>query len=92
MQKAMGIYCTYSFPGKTAALVLEFAVEDLPSAELQPRFLHVYLYIYIYRGGRSVRAAVLQHVRKYFAFILLFSLLSQPLIISQLANFKLQNK
>ena len=26
-------------PGKTAALVLEFAVEDLPSAELQPRFL-----------------------------------------------------
>ena len=26
-------------PGKTAALVPEFEVEDLPSAELQPRFL-----------------------------------------------------
>ena len=26
-------------PGKTAALVSEFAMEDLPSAELQPRFL-----------------------------------------------------
>ena len=26
-------------PGKTAALVPEFTVEDLPSAELQPRFL-----------------------------------------------------
>ena len=26
-------------PGKTAALVPEFAVEDLPSAELQLRFL-----------------------------------------------------
>ena len=25
-------------PSKTAALVPEFAVEDLPSAELQPRF------------------------------------------------------
>ena len=35
---------------------------------------------------------VLQHVRKYFALILSFFLLSQPLIISQLANFKLQNK
>ena len=28
-------------PGKTAALIPEFAVEDLPSAELQPRFLHL---------------------------------------------------
>ena len=26
-------------PSKTATLVAEFAVEDLPSAELQPRFL-----------------------------------------------------
>ena len=26
---------------QTAALVPEFAVEDLPSAELQPRFLHL---------------------------------------------------
>ena len=32
-------YRTYSIPGKTAALVPEFAVEDPPSAELQPRFL-----------------------------------------------------
>ena len=30
LQKAMGIYYTYSIPGKTAALVPEFAVEDLP--------------------------------------------------------------
>ena len=28
-------------PGKTATLVHEFAVEDLPSAELQPRFLRL---------------------------------------------------
>ena len=28
-------------PGKTAILVPEFAVEDLPSAELQPWFLHM---------------------------------------------------
>ena len=28
-------------PGKTAALVPEFVVEDLPSAELQPRFLRL---------------------------------------------------
>ena len=30
-----------SIPGKTAALVPEFAVEDLPSAELQPMFLRL---------------------------------------------------
>ena len=48
-------------PGKIAVLVLEFAVEDLPSAELQPWSLHllcrtcpwaehseIYIYIYIY--------------------------------------------
>ena len=29
-------------PGKTAVLVPEFAVEDLPSAELQSRFLHLH--------------------------------------------------
>ena len=34
----MGCYCTYSIPGKTAALDPEFAVEDLPLAELKPRF------------------------------------------------------
>ena len=37
--KAMGSYRTYSIPGKTAGLVPELAMEDLPSAELQPRFL-----------------------------------------------------
>ena len=31
----------HSNPGKTAALVPEFAVEDLPSAELQRRFLRL---------------------------------------------------
>ena len=36
MRKATGSYRTYSFPSKTAALVPEFVVEDLPSAELQP--------------------------------------------------------
>ena len=37
----MGSYRTYSISGKTAALLPEFAVEDLPSAELEPRFLHL---------------------------------------------------
>ena len=41
VQKAMGSYCTYSIPDKTAALVPEFVVEDLPSAELQPRILRL---------------------------------------------------
>ena len=35
----MGNYCIYSVPGKTAALVIDSVVEDLPSAELQPRIL-----------------------------------------------------
>ena len=35
----MGSYHTYSIPGKAAFLVPQFAVEDLFSAELQPRFL-----------------------------------------------------
>ena len=39
VRKATGSYRIYSIPGKTATLVSEFAVEDLPSAELQPRFL-----------------------------------------------------
>ena len=39
MMKATGSYRTYSVPGKIGALVPECAVEDLPSAELQPRFL-----------------------------------------------------
>ena len=39
MRKATGSYCSYSIPGRTAALVPEIAVEDLPSAEVQPRFL-----------------------------------------------------
>ena len=37
----MGSYRTYKIPSKTAALVPEFAVKDLPSAELQPRFLRL---------------------------------------------------
>ena len=41
MRKTTESYRTYSIPGKTAALVPEFAVEDLPSAELQPRFLRL---------------------------------------------------
>ena len=36
MQKATGSYRAYSIPGKTATLVPEFAMEDLPSAEFQP--------------------------------------------------------
>ena len=32
---------THSVPGKTAALVPEFSMEDLPSAELQPRLLRL---------------------------------------------------
>ena len=42
-RKATGNYRTYSITGKTAASVPEFAVEDLPSAELQARFLHFHL-------------------------------------------------
>ena len=38
VQKATGSYRTYYIPIKTAALVPEFAVEDLTSAELLPRF------------------------------------------------------
>ena len=38
LQNATGSYHTYSVPGKAAALVSEYAVENLPSAELQPRF------------------------------------------------------
>ena len=34
VRKATGSYRTYSVPGKTEVLVSEFAVEDLPSAEL----------------------------------------------------------
>ena len=38
MRKATGSYRTYSVFSKTALLVSEFAVEDLPSAKLKPRF------------------------------------------------------
>ena len=41
MRKETGSYRTYSISGKTAALVPQFAVEDMPSEELQPRFLHL---------------------------------------------------
>ena len=40
-RKETGNYFVYSIPAKTAALVPEFAVDDLPSAELQPMFLHL---------------------------------------------------
>ena len=43
MRKGTGSYHTYSIPGKTVALVPEIAVEDLPSAELQPWFLRLQL-------------------------------------------------
>ena len=46
MQKATESYRTYSIPGKTTALVPEFAEKDLSSAELQPRFLRLQLRIY----------------------------------------------
>ena len=41
VQKATGSHRTYSTPGISAALVPEFLVEDLPLAELQPRYLHL---------------------------------------------------
>ena len=41
VQKGMRSYRTYSIPSKTAALVPEFVVENLPLAELQPRFLRL---------------------------------------------------
>ena len=41
VRKATGSYRTCSLLDKTAALVPEFAVEDPPSVELQPWFLHL---------------------------------------------------
>ena len=41
VRKATGNYRAYSIPGKYAALVPEFAVEELFSAELQRRFLRL---------------------------------------------------
>ena len=38
-EESYGKLRTYSIPGKTAALVPEFDVDDLPSAKLEPRFL-----------------------------------------------------
>ena len=40
-EESNGSNRTYSIPGETAALVPEFAMEDLPSAELQPKFLRL---------------------------------------------------
>ena len=37
-RKVKGSYRTYSIPANTAALVPEFAMKVLPSAELHPRF------------------------------------------------------
>ena len=39
MWKATGSYRTYSIPGKAAVLVPQFAIQDLLSEKLQPRFL-----------------------------------------------------
>ena len=41
VRKATRSYHTYSIPGKAADLVPDFAVEDLPSAERQSRFLRL---------------------------------------------------
>ena len=41
VRKATGSYRTYYIPSKTAALVPDFAVDVLPSAEQQPRFLRL---------------------------------------------------
>ena len=41
LRKAPGSYRTYSIPGKSAPLVPEFTVEDLPLVELQLRFLRL---------------------------------------------------
>ena len=41
VREAKGSYRTYSIPGETATLVPEFAVENLSSAELKPRFLRL---------------------------------------------------
>ena len=43
----MGNYRTYSIPSKTAALVPEFKMEDLPSAELGPMFLDLHVVLLI---------------------------------------------
>ena len=39
VRKATGNYSIYSIPSKTAALVPEFVVGDLPSADLQRRLM-----------------------------------------------------
>ena len=41
VQKSTESYRTYSISCKTAALVADFAVEDMPSAELQFRYLRL---------------------------------------------------
>ena len=41
LRKATGSYRTHSIPSKSAALFPEFTVEDLPLAEVQPRFLRL---------------------------------------------------
>ena len=41
VREAKGKLLHLFIPGKTTALVPEFAVEDLPSEELRPRFLHL---------------------------------------------------
>ena len=48
MRKATESYRTLSIPGKDATWVPEFAVEDLTSAELLPRFLRLQRRTYLW--------------------------------------------
>ena len=45
MRKATGSYLNYSILSKTAALIPEFVVEDLPSVELQSILFETVFYI-----------------------------------------------
>ena len=48
MRKATGGYRTYSIPGKAAALVPEFSVEDLPLGRTLMLLHYINYIIYIY--------------------------------------------
>ena len=65
MKKATGSYHTYSVLSKTAALVPEFVMEDLPSAELQPRFLHL---------GRTLMMMMMIYLKEYLSYDRIFTL------------------
>ena len=65
VRKATGSYRTYSIPIKTAVSVPEFEVEDLPSAELQPKFLSLQWRICSLAGhsGDAIRDPQISWVR-----------------------------